>query len=85
MLNFSDETMWLTFTNIALGAVVLIACGVVLRVFAAEIAERLKKSFAASHASEHELYVSDLGLTMADGGERVDTKNKKNDSETAKK
>lgn len=85
MLNFTDETMWLTITNIALGAVVLIACVVVLRVFAVEFFGRLRKSFATAHSSEHELFVSDLGLTMADGGERVDDKTKKNGSATAKK
>ena len=85
MLNFSDETMWLTITNIALGLVVLAGCIVVLRVFAVELFARLRNSFAASHASEHELFVSDLGLTMADGGERVDAKSKKKKSDTPKK
>jgi hypothetical protein len=85
MLNFSDETMWLTITNIGLGLVVLAACVVVLRVFAVELFGRFRKSFATAHSSEHELFVSDLGLTMADGGERVDAKAKKNDSEATKK
>jgi hypothetical protein len=84
MLNFSDDTMWLTITNIALGVVVLAAIVVVLRVFAVELFGRFRKSFATAHSSEHELFVSDLGLTMADGGERVDAKSKKTNTETTK-
>ncbi|MGE5315362.1 MAG: hypothetical protein ACM3Q4_11765 [Acidobacteriota bacterium] len=84
MLNFSDDTMWLTVTNLALGLVVLIACIVVVRVFALELFGRLRHSFAGSHAGEHELYVSDLGLTMADGGERIDADAKKPADETKK-
>ncbi|HLP15458.1 MAG TPA: hypothetical protein VK470_04305 [Bacteroidota bacterium] len=84
MLTFTDETMWLTITNIALGVVVVVACVVVLRVFAAELFARVVKSWSASHSREHELYVSDLGLTMADGGERVDAKAKKNDESKKK-
>lgn len=84
MFNFTDDTMWLTITNIALGVVVAIACIVVLRVFAGELFAHLRKSFAPAHSREHELFVSDLGLTMADGGERIDPKSKKTDDSTAK-
>jgi hypothetical protein len=82
MFNFTDETMWLTVTNIALGVVVLIGCIVVARVFAAELFDRVRKSFAAQHSPAHELFVSDLGLTMADGGERIDKKNDAPSSDT---
>ena len=75
MLNFTDDTMWLNVTNIALGVVVLVACIVVARVFAAELIDRVRESFATQHSPAHELFVSDLGLTMADGGERIDSKN----------
>ncbi len=75
MLNFTDDTMWLNVTNIALGVVVLAAIIVVARVFAAELFGRVKESFAAQHSPAHELYVPGLGLTMADGGESIDKKN----------
>jgi hypothetical protein len=75
MLNFTDETMWLNVTNIALGVVVLVACVVVARVFAAELFERVRHAFALKHSPAHELFVSDLGLTMADGGDRIEKKN----------
>ncbi len=74
MLNFTDDTMWLNVTNIALGIVVLVACIVVARVFAVELFDRLRESFATQHSPAHELFVSDLGLTMADGGERIEQK-----------
>ena len=83
MLNFTDDTMWLNITNIALGLVVAAGCLVVFRVFAAEIFGKVRETLAA-RTSEHELFVSDLGLTMADGGERVDEKAKKNDTELSK-
>jgi hypothetical protein len=75
MFTFTDETMWLTVTNVVLGVVVVVACVVVVRVFAAELIGRLRESFAVQHSTGHELFVSDLGLTMADGGERIDKKN----------
>jgi hypothetical protein len=83
MLNFSDDTMWLNVTNIALGVVVVVACLVVARVFAAELIEKFRTSFATQHSPAHELFVSDLGLTMADGGERIDTKNASTDAPAA--
>jgi hypothetical protein len=83
MLNFTDDTMWLNVTNIALGVVVLVACVVVARVFAAELIEKVRTSFAAQHSPAHELFVSDLGLTMADGGERIDKKDASTDAPAA--
>ena len=74
MFAFTDETMWLTVTNIALGAVVVAACIVVARVFAVELFDHLRTSFVSQHSSAHELFVSDLGLTMADGGEPIEAK-----------
>jgi hypothetical protein len=83
MLNFTDDTMWLNVTNIALGVVVVVACLVVARVFAAELIEKLRTSFATQHSPAHELFVSDLGLTMADGGERIDNKEAAKDAPAA--
>jgi len=76
----SDSTYWLTFMNIALGAIVLICCGAVAFGVVQELAARRKKAakLAALDREVAELVASydghafnlpGLGLTMADGGE----------------
>lgn len=70
------STYWLTFTNIALGVVVLICCIAVAVGVVQELAARRKK-LAAEAALDRELtdfHVFDLpnlGVTMADGGEEL--------------
>jgi hypothetical protein len=64
------DTFWLDFTNVALGLVTLacvvaIAAGVVR-----ELVER--RRHAAAAADDHAFATPRLGLTMADGGERID-------------
>lgn len=74
------STYWLTFTNIALGAVVLICCLAVAAGIFQEIAGLRKKRAAAaaldrelseSYAGGHAFHVPNLGVTMADGGEEL--------------
>ena len=77
------STYWLTFTNIALGVVTLIAVGVVMIGIGQELAARhrrqaaIKKldqevaALADSYGDEHTYHVPELGVTMADGGEPV--------------
>ncbi len=65
------DTFWLNFTNIALGLVTLacvlaIAAGVVR-----ELVER-RRGHAAAAADDHAFVTPELGLTMADGGKRID-------------
>jgi hypothetical protein len=80
MFNSSDPAVqWLIITNLAMGAVVLVCClllgGAVLR----EIMHRLRKTATnPSVADDHAFQIPELGLTMADGGEREDTSSKKN-------
>jgi hypothetical protein len=77
-------TMWLNITNFALGIVTLIA---LLLVFLAVGWDLLLRKVRAPkpnwsnvdadlramiHAGSHTLSVPELGLTMADGGERID-------------
>ena len=71
MLHFINDATWLTITNLSLGAVVLIAAVVVGYVFAGELYAKLHKKLVMHRGSAHELYVPDLGLTMADGGEKI--------------
>lgn len=73
MFNFSDpETLWLNVTNIALGAVTLVCLIVLGRAIILEVVARARKrSVAIAEDAGHSLFVSELGLTMADGGEQM--------------
>jgi hypothetical protein len=65
------DTFWLNFTNIALGLVIL-ACGLVIAGgVARELLLRWQRRAVAS-ADDHAFATPGLGVTMADGGERVD-------------
>jgi len=65
------DTFWLNFTNIALGLVTL-ACGLVIAGgVARELLLRWQRRAVAS-ADDHAFATPGLGVTMADGGERVD-------------
>ncbi len=64
------ETLWLNFTNIALGLVTLVCVIVVLAGVVHELGHRL--SHRKSLADDHAFRTPELGLTMADGGERID-------------
>lgn len=76
-VDWSDpETLWLNVTNAVLGIVTLVALLTVLGAAAAEVWARLKKR-ATEPADLHTFHVPGLGLTMADGGEKVDLKDEK--------
>jgi hypothetical protein len=78
-------TMWLNITNFALGIVTLLA--LLLVFFAVGWDLLLRKVHAPKpdwstvdadlrallHSGSHSLSVPELGLTMADGGERIET------------
>jgi hypothetical protein len=80
------STYWLTVTNVALGAVVLVCCVAVVVGIVQEFVARRKKARAmsaldrevtdlvASYQDGHTFHVPSLGVTMADGGEAVDKK-----------
>lgn len=68
-----DQVFWLNVTNLALGLVTL-AC-VLMIGYAAfkEIRERARAKAAATAAvDDHAFVVNGLGVTMADGGEKLD-------------
>lgn len=82
------STYWLTITNIALGLVVLTCCLAVATGVVQELAARRKKRAALSamdrelsalfgDSGGHAFDVPGLGLTMADGGERLRKKEKR--------
>ena len=73
MFPFNDpEMLWLNATNIALGVVTIVCLFVVVRALYTEIRVRKQKEAGVRREEAgHKLYVSELGLTMADGGEKV--------------
>ena len=81
-------TYWLTFTNAALGVVVLICCVAVAIGVVQEIVAKRKKASAMSNLDRevtdlvnsyqdgHAFHLPELGVTMADGGEELGKKEK---------
>jgi len=67
-----SETMWLNFTNIALGLVTLACVIAVAAGVVHELGHRL--SHGKTLADDHAFETPELGVTMADGGERIDRK-----------
>jgi len=76
-------TFWLNMTNFALGMITVLALVVVfvavgwdllaLKFRKAHTMDRIDEELRAMlHAGSHTLSVPGLGLTMADGGERVE-------------
>jgi hypothetical protein len=76
MFDLNDpNTFWLNITNIALGVVTLICCVVVGYAVVQEVLMHVKKRNAKLvESDDHALLVTGLGITMADGGVRVDEK-----------
>ena len=76
------STYWLTFTNIALGVVVLICCVAVAIGVVQEIAAARKRMAAASEIERelHTFNLANLGVTMADGGEELRKKERRSSS-----
>ena len=85
----SQEVAWLNAVNIALGVVVAICLGVLVLGVLRDLQLRARNRVAVSKgldremremmgtADDHTFAVPNLGLTMADGGERVDKRKKK--------
>ncbi|HEX3745747.1 MAG TPA: hypothetical protein VHW09_17515 [Bryobacteraceae bacterium] len=81
-----SSTLWLTVTNIALGAVTLICMVAVGIGIIQELAARAKKrttisqldqevnDLVASFQDGHAFHIPTLGVTMADGGEELGKK-----------
>ena len=72
MFNFNDpNTFWLNVTNIVLGLVTLICCVAVGRGVYQDVRARLRKR-VSGRVDDHVFVIPELGITMADGGERLD-------------
>ena len=65
------DTFWLNFTNIARGLVTLACVIAIAGGVARELLLRWQRR-AAVPEDDHAFATPELGLTMADGGERID-------------
>jgi hypothetical protein len=65
------DAFWLNFTNIALGLVTLACVMVVVAGLVGELRQRLARR-APAEQDDHAFATPGLGMTMADGGERID-------------
>ncbi|MDD8017407.1 MAG: hypothetical protein PHP42_03430 [Bacteroidota bacterium] len=75
MLESFDETLWLNLTNIGLGIVTLICCVAVGLVFGKEFLVRARNKVRVPVLQDdHSFVFGDLGITMADGGKKIDEK-----------
>ncbi len=74
MFDFSDpQTYWLNVVNIVLGLVTFACLVAVGSTFGREILGRMRQRVPSySRRDEHTFILPDLGITMADGGERID-------------
>ncbi|HYM60894.1 MAG TPA: hypothetical protein VEZ11_08375 [Thermoanaerobaculia bacterium] len=69
----ATQPIWLNITNLALGAATIIAFAVVGWGVVTEVLARLRNPFrAALEADDHAFAYPELGLTMADGGKKLD-------------
>jgi hypothetical protein len=82
------STYWLTVTNVALGLVVLVCCVAVAIGIVQEVAAKRRKAAELSKLDRevadlvsayggHAFQVPGLGVTMADGGEKLDGKSER--------
>jgi hypothetical protein len=65
------DTFWLNFTNIALGLVTLFCVIAIVGGVVRELLLRWERR-AAALEDDHAFATPGLGVTMADGGERID-------------
>lgn len=73
MFNMNDETFWLNVTNIALGVVTLACVVLFVGVVLQEVVQRVRQHVPVfAKKDDHAFVLPELGLTMADGGERLD-------------
>jgi len=75
----NSEVLWLNVTNAVLGLITLVCLLVVGTVTFRELAARARARVRIpATGDDHAFELGGLGITMADGGERIDEKNLKN-------
>jgi hypothetical protein len=76
MFDFSDPRGWQNITNMLLLAVALVAATyVAIGAFKQARSKSRKTAGSFGHEDPHTLVLPDLGITMADGGEKLEKKN----------
>ena len=73
------EILWLNLTNAGLGLATLAGIAVLAWAALREVAERAKGHVTVRGLDPHSVYVPELGLTMADGGEKVEEDDEKDE------
>lgn len=73
--SMNSETLWLTLTNVGLG-IVTVACIIAVGVVVTkEIYGDIRSKVRVPQLQDdHSFMLGDLGITMADGGKRIDEK-----------
>lgn len=66
------EILWLNLTNAGLGLATLAGIAVLAWTAVREVAERAKSRVSVHALDPHSAFIPELGLTMADGGEKID-------------
>lgn len=70
-----SEVLWLNLTNAGLGLATLAGIAALAWAAVRELGERAKSRVAAHEPLDpHAAFLPELGLTMADGGEKVEEK-----------
>jgi hypothetical protein len=73
MFDPSDtEMFWLNVTNVSLGLVTLVCIAAVVVVVVRELAARRSRARIPVSSDDHAFVLADLGITMADGGAKID-------------
>ena len=68
------EILWLNLTNAGLGLATLAGIAALAWAAVRELGERAKSRVAVHDLDPHAAFLPELGLTMADGGEKVEEK-----------
>ncbi len=77
MLNIDlndPQTYWLNLTNIGLGLATLAGLGLVVYAFGQEVLGRMAHRTRKAAGVDDHAFLTELGVTMADGGERTGKK-----------
>ncbi len=68
----SSEILWLNLTNAGLGLATLAGIAALAWAVLRDLREKAKSRVAVHDLDPHAAFLPELGLTMADGGEKVE-------------
>ena len=70
----SSEILWLNLTNAGLGLATLAGIAALAWAVLRDLREKAKSRVAVHDLDPHAAFLPELGLTMADGGEKLEEK-----------